>query len=93
LILIQQQQQQQQQTPGFGNPQIMKIDLDVSSSVSSNNNPKKTQILERQKQRQDIFDHHEKAKRRVLNSKNKQSQCNDIRKKLNNCLRTNTQQQ
>jgi hypothetical protein len=69
---------------GFGNPQIMKIDLLVEINKSNNN----IKIIEqRQKQRQDIFNHHEKAKRRVIASKNKQSQCNEIRSKLNNCLR------
>lgn len=61
----------------FGNPQIMKIDLEVRKAGSK----------AKQKHRQEIFDHHEAWKRRVTNSKLKQSRCEAIRNRLNNCLR------
>lgn len=62
---------------GFGNPQIMKIDLEGRKAGSK----------VKQKHRQEIFDHHEAWKRRVTNSKLKQSRCEAIRNRLNKCLR------
>lgn len=60
----------------FGNPQIMKIDLDSARGS-------KKALLTRQQ----IFDHHEMWKRRVGNSKLKQSRCRDMSKRLHKCLR------
>jgi hypothetical protein len=61
---------------GFGNPRVMKIDLEHGGGS------KKTQKI-----RQEVFDHHERWKRRVTNSRLKQSRCEDMRKRLNSCVR------
>ena len=54
----------------------MKIDLDTAGGS------KKTQ-----KTRQEVFDHHEKWKRKVTNSKLKQGRCEEMRQRLHKCLR------
>jgi hypothetical protein len=54
----------------------MKIDLDQGGGS------KKTQKI-----RQEVFDHHERWKRRVTNSKLKQGRCNAMRKRIESCLR------
>ncbi len=61
---------------GFGNPRIMKIDLETARGSEK-----------LKKIRQDVFDHHERWKRRVTNSKLKQGRCEDMRSRLNKCLR------
>ncbi len=61
---------------GFGNPRIMKIDLETGGG---------SQRLK--KIRQEVFDHHERWKRRVTNSKLKQGRCEDMRSRLTKCLR------
>mmetsp|Transcript_6210 Transcript_6210/g.12835 ORF Transcript_6210/g.12835 Transcript_6210/m.12835 type:complete len:158 (-) Transcript_6210:181-654(-) len=60
----------------FGNPRIMKIDLETAGG---------SQRLK--KIRQEVFDHHERWKRRVTNSKLKQGRCEDMRSRLTKCLR------
>ena len=66
-----------QHNTGYGNPRIMKIDLERGKK----RNPTM------QKYRQDIFDHHERSKRRVINSRLKQGRCDEMRRRLNKCLR------
>mmetsp|Transcript_11950 Transcript_11950/g.24329 ORF Transcript_11950/g.24329 Transcript_11950/m.24329 type:complete len:105 (-) Transcript_11950:702-1016(-) len=58
----------------FGNPQIMKIDLESARNQKQ------------QKIRQETFEHHDKWKRRVRNSKPKQNRCAQIRNRLDKCL-------
>eukprot|EP00751_Fragilariopsis_kerguelensis_P046445 CAMPEP_0170977940 /NCGR_PEP_ID=MMETSP0736-20130129/898_1 /TAXON_ID=186038 /ORGANISM="Fragilariopsis kerguelensis, Strain L26-C5" /LENGTH=157 /DNA_ID=CAMNT_0011400205 /DNA_START=235 /DNA_END=704 /DNA_ORIENTATION=- len=48
----------------FGNPQLMKIDLE--------GNKRTKKAIQREKQRKDTFDHHEKSLTRVLASHHKQ---------------------
>ena len=54
----------------------MKIDLETAGG---------SQRLK--KIRQEVFDHHERWKRRVTNSKLKQGRCEDMRSRLTKCLR------
>eukprot|EP00536_Pseudo-nitzschia_multiseries_P016398 jgi/Psemu1/292509/fgenesh1_pg.1100_\ len=58
----------------FGNPRIMKIDLESARHQKH------------QKHRQETFEHHERWKRRVVNSKPKQGRCEQMRDRLHRCL-------
>ena len=57
----------------------MKIDLE--------GNKRTKKAIQREKQRKDTFDHHEKSLTRVLASHHKQGTCNILRKRLNICLK------
>ncbi|VEU44463.1 unnamed protein product [Pseudo-nitzschia multistriata] len=61
----------------FGNPRIMKVDLrDPTPGQKAT-----------QEHRMETFKHHERWKRRVVNSKLKQQRCEQVRNKLHACLR------
>ena len=83
----------------FGNPRIMKIDNDkdqfaspskakdnqASSSTTSKSSSKKQLKIQNEK----VFEHHQKAKRKVLGNRQKFRDCQEITRRLDRCLVSN----
>ena len=65
----------------FGNPQIMKVDLHDSSARASSSSSASNDNRER------VFAHHQKAKRQVVNNREKFKACHVMSDRMHQCLR------